>query len=295
MKSQLSYIWGIILGVFIRLLSKLYIHSFFRFRNQELLQGLKKIGAFPGLIRGPLLQKGEKMVNLRKINNSTPLDKATRKVVYTCLTGGYDNVAPLFFKPADCDFLLFTDDPGLKVDGWETVLMDSNWAKNNFLLSRMPKLLPHRFLQDYDYSIYIDGNYEIIGDITELFEYLSGKALGLFRHASGTFCIKDEAKRIIKVGKANAVDIEKQMNAYFEEGFPENQGLFECGVIIRKHNQHEVMETMETWWSELKKYPYRDQMSFPYAIWKNGQDFKIISGTLWKTDLFLRKLHLNQG
>ena len=87
--------------------------------------------------------------------------------------------------------------------------------------------------------------------------------------------------------------IEKQMDAYFEEGFPENQGLFECGVIVREHYQQEVMETMETWWAELKKHPYRDQMSLPYAIWKTKTDIEVINGNVWRSELYLRKPHVN--
>ena len=144
LKKKISFIIGIIIGLFIRLTAKLYNKSFWYFKNEELFKGLKKTAVFPGLIKAPFLLKGERLDYLKKKNDSKPVDGKLKKVVYTCVTGGYDNVAPVFFKPPDCNFLLFTDDPELKVEGWETVLLPNGLNNNKVQLSRFPKLLPHR-------------------------------------------------------------------------------------------------------------------------------------------------------
>ena len=39
--------------------------------------------------------------------------------------------------------------------------------------ARKYKILPHRFLSEYDISIWIDGNIKVRGDVNELLEYLN--------------------------------------------------------------------------------------------------------------------------
>ena len=56
-------------------------------------------------------------------------------------------------------------------------------------------------------------------------------------------CIYDEAKAIFYLGnknnnwKDNPKIIENQINKYFKEGYPPNNGLIVSGVMFRKHNK----------------------------------------------------------
>jgi hypothetical protein len=46
---------------------------------------------------------------------------------------------------------------------------------------------------------------------------------------------------------------------------------------------------METWFAEFEKYPYRDQLSVMFSLWKNGfYDFKIIEGDVYNNQ-FIRQ------
>ena len=49
---------------------------------------------------------------------------------------------------------------------------------------------------------------------------------------------------------------------YKKEKFPDNNGLIEGCLIIRKHNEKEVINQMENWFEEIEKYSHRDQLSF---------------------------------
>ena len=45
------------------------------------------------------------------------------------------------------------------------------------------KVLPHRYLKDYEYSIFIDGNMYVVGDVNDLVErYLNDSNIGFFDH-----------------------------------------------------------------------------------------------------------------
>lgn len=67
--------------------------------------------------------------------------------------------------------------------------------------------------------------------------------------------------------KGNKTAILKQIKQYRKEGFPKNFGLYACGIMIRK-NTSEIINFMELWYSEICKYSHRDQISFPYILWK---------------------------
>ena len=59
--------------------------------------------------------------------------------------------------------------------------------------------------------------------------------------------------------------------------FPDNKGLSENSLIIRKHNDMKCINFMEKWFNEIKNNSHRDQLSFGYIFWKTGD--KIIKYT----------------
>jgi hypothetical protein len=62
--------------------------------------------------------------------------------------------------------------------------------------------------------------------------------------------------------------------------------------MIRKHNDQYSKDLMEKWWSELKDYSHRDQLSFNYALWKcTPKKFKYLIKTTCNSKTFnwLRK------
>ena len=67
----------------------------------------------------------------------------------------------------------------------------------------------------------------------------------------------------------------KRQTAYYEQQqFPKNFGLWETGVIIRKNN--DKIKTMEQkWWELLNTYSHRDQLSFPFILWKYQSQLNI--------------------
>ena len=52
------------------------------------------------------------------------------------------------------------------------------------------------------------------------------------------------------------------MKRYKKENFPDNYGLIEGCLIIRKHNKKDCIYLMNKWFNEIEKYSHRDQLSF---------------------------------
>jgi hypothetical protein len=146
---------------------------------------------------------------------------------------------------------------------------------NSTYKNRLVKMLPHKYFPKYKYSVYIDGNIDIIGDIEKLInEYLIEKEykLAVPKHPKRN-CLYEEAEVCINYKKDNAEIINKQINKYKKDNFPKDLGLTENNIIFRKHNDPEVINLMEDWWSEFNKFSQRDQLSFLYMIWKNNFNY----------------------
>jgi len=55
--------------------------------------------------------------------------------------------------------------------------------------------------------------------------------------------------------------------------FPSHAGLWETGVLLRKHNDRELVLLNELWWDIVKLYSKRDQLSFPVVF----SDYNFVS------------------
>ena len=211
-----------------------------------------------------------------------------RKVIYTAIIGNYDNLEEPQFIPEGYDFICFTDQKIQKPNSIWKIKQVLPLYKDNTRTARKYKILPHRFLPEYDISIWVDGNELVVGDVDKLQKrYLNDKNMAVYNHMScwdKRDCIYQEAQAIFNLGnkdsnnwKDNPNTINKQINRYFEEGYPSNNGLIVSGVMFRKHNNKDIINAMEFWWKELKLGSKRDQLSFDYSMWKTNTLFNWIN------------------
>ncbi len=205
--------------------------------------------------------------------------KTSDKVVYTVLTGDYDNLISQYYYNPDWNYICFTDNKDLIENGhsfWKIVPFEIDY-ENIAKKSRIPKILAHKFLQDYKYSLYIDANIDILSpkvfrNIDKLIN--RGVKLAITRHYVRN-CIYEEMLACLPHKKEVVGNILKLYAKYKEENFPSNYGLTENNVIFREHNDAEVIKLMEDWWYMVENYSKRDQLSLMYVCWKNN--FKISS------------------
>ena len=215
-------------------------------------------------------------------------------VVYTSIFGGYDVLHENQFKMNGVDYICFTDSD-IKSETWKVVKSTPIYNDSNRNAKKY-KILPHRYLKDYDYSVWIDGNILVVSDIRDL---VTQHKYQVFDHNQTRLdprnCIYKEYNAIIELGKRNGGSYKdnpqvmyKQIRRYIEEGYPENNGLSKNGIIFRNHNDSEVIKTMEDWWNEIKYNSRRDQLSFNYIAWKNNFNFIYLNGDLRKNKYFLQ-------
>lgn len=201
--------------------------------------------------------------------------KEPKIVVYTCITGGYDNIIEPTVVTPGVDYICFTDDATLKSKTWKfRPIPNELLSFSKVKQQRGVKILAHRYLADYDISVWVDGAVVVRGNIKEYLKTLDFKKYSVFvpEHPARK-CIYAEKAACVKIKKIKGDEValaEKQMKRYKEEGFPTNYGLVQTNVMVRKHKDQYSKDLMEKWWSELKDYSHRDQLSFNYALWKCG-------------------------
>lgn len=155
---------------------------------------------------------------------------------------------------------------------------------NPVMEAKIYKILPHLFLPGFDYWIWIDANIKLKVSIEEaITKFLRDSDMAIFKHPSrgGAY---QEAKEILH--QANnwpssrfnnpylKSKIAQQYDFYESVGFPSGFGLWECNFIIRR-NTPEVNQLMNAWWAYICRWQWRDQISFPYILWKYGQNVKM--------------------
>lgn len=197
-----------------------------------------------------------------------------RIVVYTCITGNYDNAIKPLYKNDNVDYVIYTNNDSLQCDGWQKRKIDDNimTLDDNLLINRYIKMHPFDlFAKNYDYSIYIDGNIRSISDLSQLVNYINNKTgLALHRHQARN-CIYLEEKACELYKKGNKEKLRKQVMRYQIEGFPAQYGMLECNVIVTDLKNNNALKIFNSWWNEfLQADSRRDQLSLPYVLWKNN-------------------------
>ena len=189
---------------------------------------------------------------------------------YTCITGNYDRLKDPEVVPENIDFICFTDNRMLRSKVWQIrPIPEDLQYLSDVKTQRTIKLCPHRYLSDYDLSIWVDGNIEIIGDLNEFLGQYDLNSAELFtRIHPSRKCVYEEAKKILAIGKDLPENILYIVDRYRNEGFPENIGMAETCILVRRHNERTCRLFSNAWVTELLLNSHRDQMSFNYIAWK---------------------------
>lgn len=134
--------------------------------------------------------------------------------------------------------------------------------------ARNCKIVGYRLL-DSEYSIWIDATYTPRADMLALiYRHLTTADVATFPH----FCrdkVIDEAAEIIKCRIDDPRLVKDQMRRLHDDGFPDNVGLSDTSVLLRRHTS-DVHRMCNIWWETLDRGSRRDQLSFDYAAWKAG-------------------------
>ena len=221
-----------------------------------------------------------------------------KTVVYTAIFGDYDELIDPTIK-INADLVVFTD-TDLKSNVWDVRKVNRPHLDIT-KCARKYKVLPHKWFPEYDFSVWVDGNFLIHRDISDLPRRVLplNKNFATYDHMQcedKRNCIYEEYKAIKKMwSKGNKKDdpvfITKQIHRYLNDNYPKNNGLISSGIIVRRHNEDDCIKTMEHWWREIDRWSKRDQLSFNYVAWKNNFNFNYIKGDVRKNEYATLRKH----
>jgi hypothetical protein len=216
----------------------------------------------------------------------------TRLAVYTVLTGSKEPLGdPLAALPPgahsdlDLHFVCFTDNPAPRSDVWELRRLDRVPLPPE-KLSRRPKALPHEYLADFDFSLYVDNIVvfkrlpraaDLCTDAPYLFK--------VYRHATRSDP-RQEAEAIAHIGYEQADRLCAQLDHYERLLKVDEIGpLSTCTVILRQHRHPALVALGVTWWEQILNFSKRDQMSFDFAVRWSGARLEHLPGLKHDNDL----------
>jgi hypothetical protein len=215
-------------------------------------------------------------------------------VVYTALFGDYDNLIEPKENYENCYFVCFTDQKHLKSNIWDIKIIEHNDLPLN-VMNRKYKMLPHLFFNEYKWSLYIDSNIAIVGNIYNLAKrYLDTNDIAIPIHFKRE-CIYEELLAVEHSKKANSAIVNNFKSYLQKEGFPENFGLTENNIIFRRHNSTIIIKLMDEWWIFFNEYIQRDQLHLMFLIWKYNINLNKISINSRGNDFFRTKPHKSEN
>lgn len=211
-----------------------------------------------------------------------------RVIVYTAIFGNKDELQEPQFSSADIDFVCFTDGSNLSSETWN-IRQQIPTSPDPVRAAKIYKILPHRFFSGYEYSIWIDGNVIIRGDVAKLIlNSLKEVNFAAFDHSQNvpdsTECIYDEAERLLaeiahgQYPTLSIEKIEKQVERLKAKGYPAKNRMINGMVLLRRHNAKDCKNAMDAWWKEIVNGSRRDELSFNYMAWRDNFNFKYLQG-----------------
>jgi hypothetical protein len=156
----------------------------------------------------------------------------------------------------------------------------------------MPKILAHKFLpKDAEYSIYHDCNYQLRVSPNEIIDLVAyEQQWASYRHPARS-CVYDEARIVMEHCPLIPRDeVQRQIERYRAEGFPEKAGLWANGFLVRRHTP-EVAALNEAWWNVFKDGCARDQLAFPVARHAMKANTRTLEGNVFASQYTIHRWH----
>ena len=172
------------------------------------------------------------------------------------------------------DYICFTDTIPESNLGWEIRVIDPIIPADLPRSSREYKIRPHKWLPEYDNSLYIDTKVHLIGNPKEFWGVLVSEdeniSMGFVGH-SYRETLMGEFEEVIHLNLDSEVVVKHQLEDYVNH-YSEllNMRPIWGGIIARRHNQQSCIVAMECWMENVLRYSRRDQLSVLVGLQRNS-------------------------
>lgn len=184
--------------------------------------------------------------------------------VVSAIFGGRDEPIPAPRGDVD-EYVMFTDGDG--APGWRTIRIEDPGSPR--IAARKIKTLIFDHV-DGDVVIWVDGRIRVQdGELRPLLrKVMRDVDVAGYPHPWRS-CAYHEASECARLGLAPARMLGEQTAAYGAEEFPRGAGLWNTMVLARRRTP-EMLALGRAWWEQIQQHTARDQVSFPYLLWRHG-------------------------
>lgn len=191
-----------------------------------------------------------------------------RFAVFSAIIGKYDEILQPSVVDDRFDYLLFSDGlPVGKQGVWQVRRIDySNSIKTK--VARYVKTHPEALLPEYEASLWLDANIRITGkEIYDRFVWLfeNNTLVASVKHLAYD-CVYNELFSVLDFRYESEEVAVKWGHELRKRGYPRHAGLFETGLMYRRHSNPGVKELDAIWWNYIEAYSRRDQLSFTVSL-----------------------------
>ncbi|MBX9595837.1 MAG: hypothetical protein K2X46_15850 [Roseomonas sp.] len=195
-----------------------------------------------------------------------------RICVYTVLLGDYEalNEQPLA-RASSLPFICLTDSPTLRSASWECRLVESPLAMDAVRSQRDIKIRPHRYLPEFDGSIYIDNSVVLDRPADALWAMHNRESgFTLARH-SGRETLLDEFVAVMRLGLDDGARVAEQFDhLLLAEPAVLAEPPWWGGMLLRHHHRKDLVDLAEAWAAHVLRYSRRDQLSLNGVLARRG-------------------------
>ena len=207
-------------------------------------------------------------------------------VVYTCVTNEYDDMSRIACPTAvdfEADYVCFTDcnrDIAAERIGIWTIRPLVFYKLDSTRNNRWHKMHPHLLFPEYEKSIYMDANINVLDSSFLVDIKASRRGMAMPKHPLRD-CIFDEYANAFAEFIDSPSAMQRELRMIRKSGMPRHYGLTENNIMFRKHHDAEIIRIMEECWSVITEYSRRDQLCFSWILWKHGIPMDSVSFPHW--------------
>lgn len=191
------------------------------------------------------------------------MSQSVRRVVYTALFGGYEQLQE---QPTagqdDTDYICITDATELASSTWTVVTVEAPFADDPVRSARSIKITGHPLLAGYDQWLWVDNRVVLnVAPSILLGEWLGADhrlAMPLHDHRD---TVADEFAVILRSGFDSPARVREQEWTYRQHAPAALDEAPLWTALIARRNTPEVAERMRLWLCDVLRFSRRDQLS----------------------------------
>ena len=175
-------------------------------------------------------------------------------VVYSAIIGKYDEILQPLVVDERFDYVLFSD---ILIEGqqgvWQVKRVDYS-NPINAKVARYVKTHPETLLPEYEASLWLDANINIVGrEIYDRFVNLfeNGTLVASVKHLAYD-CVYNEMFSVLDFRYESEEVVVNWGRELRKRCFPKHAGMFETGLMYRRHSSGAVKELDAIWWKYIQ-------------------------------------------